>query len=77
MRQKSFDTEIKAEMTKRNIGVGVQWPQQIREARKALHPLAKEAESRREKTRMVGNKLYINNELRHKYVNGNVINIRQ
>ena len=61
VRQKSFDTEIKAEMTKRNIGVGVQWPQQIREARKALHPLAKEAESRREKTRMVGNKLYINN----------------
>ncbi|KAH3858812.1 hypothetical protein DPMN_101450 [Dreissena polymorpha] len=64
-------------MAKRNIGVGVQWPQQIREARKALHPLAKEAESRREKTRMVGNKLFINNELRHKYVNGNVINIRQ
>jgi hypothetical protein len=54
-------------------GVGIQQPGPIREARKALQPAANEAQDNRQTTRIVGNKLFVNNILKKKYVDGKVI----
>lgn len=54
-------------------GVGVQQPLSIREARKALLPFATEAQKEQISTPIVGNKLFINNVLKKKFIDGNVV----
>jgi hypothetical protein len=73
IRQKSFDDAIKEKMKHLRQGVGIQQPGPIREARKALQPAAKEAQDNRQTTRIIGNKLFVNNILKKKYVDGKVI----
>jgi hypothetical protein len=73
IRQKSFDDAIKEKMKHLRQGVGIQQPGPIREARKALQPAANEAQDNRQTTRIVGNKLFVNNILKKKYVDGKVI----
>ncbi|KAH3729138.1 hypothetical protein DPMN_055101 [Dreissena polymorpha] len=57
------------------MGVGIQRPQLHREARQALFPHSKEAEAQHERVRIVGNKMFVNNVARKKFVNGRVVDI--
>ncbi|KAH3716777.1 hypothetical protein DPMN_059506 [Dreissena polymorpha] len=70
VRRKSFDTVIKAEMESASNG-----PNKSERLEKLCIPSPRKRNPEGEKARMAGDKLYINNELRHKYVDGNVINI--
>ena len=72
VRMKSRDTTIKTALNGSNLGVGVQQPQQYREARKALSDYAKTEEERGNKARIVGNKLFVNNKMTKKFVDGSV-----
>jgi hypothetical protein len=73
IRVKSYDIDIKEKMKVLRQGVGVQQPLPIREARKALLPFAAEAQKERKSTRIVGNKLFVNNVLKKKFIDGNVV----
>lgn len=72
VRQKSYEEEIKEKLKQLKQGVGTQQPQQYRDARKALSECAKTEEELGKKTRIVGNKLYVNNSLKKKYVDGKI-----
>ena len=72
VRQKSYEDPIKKSLKDSNLGVGIQSPQQYREARKALFEHGKREENRGNRTRIVGNKLYVNNKITKTYNNGNV-----
>ena len=60
VRVMSYEDAIRATLRGSNQGVGTQSPQQYREARKALHEYAKRKEDRGQRTRIIGNKLYVN-----------------
>ena len=72
VRVKSRNEAVKMRLRESNQGIGVQQPQQYREARRALFEQAKREEERGKRTRIVGNKLYVNNRVAKKYVNGSV-----
>ena len=58
VRQASYD---KAEdLKKENLGVGIQWPQQIREARKALYPIMQQEKNNGKTVKLVKDKLFVN-----------------
>ena len=58
VRQKSYDY---AQVLKgANIGIGMQWPQQVRETRKALYPIMQREKSNGKTVKMVRDKLFIN-----------------
>ena len=42
------------------MGVGVQWPQQVRETRKSLYPVKQKEKQKGKNVKMVRDKLYIN-----------------
>jgi len=46
-----------------DLGVGAQFPKEIREARKLLYPVMKREERKGNTVRLAGDKLYINNRL--------------
>ena len=72
IRVRSYDEDIKRKLNDARQGVGIQTPFQVREARKALFPLAKEEEQKGNRVRINGNKLLVNNIIKMKYVNGRV-----
>ncbi|XP_052806337.1 uncharacterized protein LOC128241093 [Mya arenaria] len=72
IRQKSYDEGVKKQLKEARQGVGVQRPQQTRDARKALFDIIKAEESNGKTTRLAGNKLYVNGNLFKTYVNGKV-----
>ena len=58
VRQASYD---KAGALKgANIGIGIQWPQQVREARKTLYPIMQQEKSKGNTVKMVRDKLFVN-----------------
>ena len=73
VRKKSLEENTKRLLQNSNCGIGVQSPRQYREARKALSDHAKREEDRGNKSRIIGNKLFINNRPLKKYINGKVI----
>ena len=72
VRQKSTDPTIKSVLKDHNLGIGVQTPQEFRDAKKAFYPLCKEEQDRGNSTRVTGNKMYVNNILRKKFVDGKI-----
>ena len=47
------------ELKNHNLGVGIQWPQQIRDARKALYPIMQQAKNNGRTVKLVKDKLFI------------------
>lgn len=72
VRLKSHEDAIKTSLRGSNLGVGIQSPQQYRDARKAFAEHVKREEERGQRARVIGNKLYVNNRVVKKYVNGSV-----
>jgi len=72
VREKSYDDNVKRRLKEIGQGVGIQWPQQVREARKAFFPIIKEERNKGNTVHTNGNKLYVNNTLTKKYINGKV-----
>ena len=66
----------KQNLRDRKQGIGQQQPQQLREARKALMPFAKQARDDGQSYRIKGNKLFINNSLKKKYIDGKVVDLQ-
>ena len=61
VKQRSYD---RAETLKQaNLGIGMQWPQHVREARKALYPIMIQEKQKGNDVRMSRDKLYINGAL--------------
>ena len=61
VRQKYTDPSVKCALKDLNIGIGVQTPQEYRDAKKAL---CKEEQDRGNSPRVFGNKMYINDNLK-------------
>lgn len=58
VRQASYDH---AQVLKgANIGIGVQWPQQVREARKSLYPIMQQERNKGNTMKLVKDKLFVN-----------------
>ena len=58
VRQASYDH---AQVLKgANIGIGVQWPQQVREARKSLYPIMQQERNKGNTVKLVKDKLFVN-----------------
>ncbi|XP_052778493.1 uncharacterized protein LOC128215930 [Mya arenaria] len=60
VRLKSLEKTIKDALKSSGHGIGVQSPQEYRDARKAFYPIVKDAEEHGNTARITGNKLYIN-----------------
>lgn len=73
IRIKTIEEETRSKLKDKRLGVGIQTPPELREARKALYPASKQEQDRGNRTRIVGNKLYVNNVLKKKFVDGNII----
>ena len=59
VRQKAFETN---ETLKRsNLGIGQQWPAEVRETRKALYPIMQRKKAQGKEVRLVKDKLFVNN----------------
>jgi hypothetical protein len=72
VRLKSLQTDIKQSLKNNGHGVGIQSPQEYRDARKAFKPLIDEAEQHNQTTRITGNKLFINKKLVKCFVDGKI-----
>lgn len=77
VRVTSHDQEIKKKLKVSKQGVGVQQPLQYRDARKILQENADEEEKKGHKTKIIGNKLLVDNKPFQRYINGKVQNWRQ
>ena len=73
VRLKSYDADVKRKLREANLGVGIQRPQQSRDARRAMADIIKAEEEKRRKVRQNGNKLYIDDKLFKVYCDGKVI----
>jgi hypothetical protein len=69
---KSYKEDIKKLLNDSKMGIGVQMPQEYRDARRALSDSAKDEANLGKNTRIVGNKLYVDNKLTKKFINGKV-----
>ena len=58
VRQKSYD--FSEDLKNANLGVGMQWPQQIREARKTLYPIMQREKNNGKTVKLVRDKLFVN-----------------
>ena len=72
VREKSYEENVKKNLKDASQGVGIQQPEQMREARKALYPIMKAAVSKNNPVRLVFNKLFVNNKLFKIFSNGSV-----
>ena len=61
VRNKSFERETSDRLRRENLGVGVQWPKQVREARRELRPIMIQEKERGKSVRFVKDKLFVNN----------------
>ena len=57
VKSKSYDRS--EQLKQANLGIGMQWPQQIRDARKALYPIMQKEKQNGKHVRMARDKLYI------------------
>lgn len=48
------------ELKDAKMGIGVQWPQQVREARKALYPIMQQEKTKGNTVKLVKDKLFVN-----------------
>lgn len=71
VRQKSYEEDFKNKLKAKKQGVGTQSPQQYREARKVFSDYIKE-QKLEESARIVGNKLYVNNKVTKRYIDGKI-----
>ena len=60
---KSKSYERAENLKQANEGIGTQWPQQVREARKVLYPVMKQAKRDGKEVKLVRDKLYIDGTL--------------
>ena len=60
---KSRSYERANELKQANKGIGMQWPQQVREARKALYPVMQQEKQNGKNVKLVRDKLYIDGTL--------------
>lgn len=60
---KSRSYERANELKQANKGIGMQWPQQVREARKALYPVMQQQKQNGKNVKLVRDKLYIDGTL--------------
>ena len=74
IRFKSYEEDTKKALKEKKLGVGIQTPQPYREARKAFNDFIDKEKINVKTTRINGTKLYINNTLQNKFVNGKVLN---
>lgn len=58
VRQASYDNA--SDLKKENLGIGIQWPQQVREARKTLYPIMQQEKNKGNTVKLVRDKLYVN-----------------
>lgn len=58
VRKRSYDHNDALKQA--NLGIGMQWPQQVREARKSLYPVMQREKQNGNNVRMVRDKLFIN-----------------
>lgn len=58
VRKRSYDCSDALKQA--NLGIGMQWPQQVREARKSLYPVMQREKQNGKEVRMVRDKLFIN-----------------
>jgi len=72
IRKKAYEDDTRQKLKDNNQGVGIQWPKQARDARKAFYTFTKEEEGKGKRVRISGNKLFVNNVLKKKYVDGKV-----
>ena len=72
VRNQSYDDTIKKVLKDAGLGIGIQRPEQMREARKALYPIMKSEENKNNSVKLVSNKLFVNNKLYKIYVDGTV-----
>ena len=57
VRQKSYD--FSEDLKKAKLGVGMQWPQQVREARKTLYPIMQREKNNGKTVKLVRDKLFV------------------
>ena len=72
VRNQSYDDTIKKVLKDAGLGIGIQRPEQMREARKVLYPIMKSEENKNNSVKLVSNKLFVNNKLYKIYVDGTV-----
>ena len=65
VRNKSF--ELKDKLKAENVGVGAQWPKQMRDTRKALYDVMQQEKNKGHTVKLVKDKLFVNG---HLYVSG-------
>ncbi|XP_060562431.1 uncharacterized protein LOC132722044 [Ruditapes philippinarum] len=73
VRQKSYEHDIKINLKAQQQGIGIQTPQPYREARKAFTDFIASENIDEGTARISGTKLYINNKISKKYVNGKIV----
>ena len=71
IRMKSFEVHIKKKLDQINKGISPQLPQPLRESQKSS--TANTAKDKGHLTRIYNNKLYIDNVLKKKYIDGKVV----
>ena len=58
VRQASYNHS--ASLKAANLGIGIQWPQQVRDARKTLYPIMQQEKNKGNTAKMVKDKLFVN-----------------
>ena len=59
VRQKAFENNDA--LKRANLGIGQQWPSEVRETRKALYPIMQREKAQGKEVRLVKDKLFVNN----------------
>jgi hypothetical protein len=72
VRIKSYDETIKNKLKELKQGIGVQSPQMYRDARKILMENAADERKKGHATKIIGNKLLLNNKPFQRFINGKV-----
>lgn len=76
VRTKSIEKPIKEKLRGLNLGIGVQQPQEYRDARKAFRPIIEREQQLGNRVSTVGNKLYVNNVCTRKFIDGQVCEVQ-
>ena len=63
VRQKTFETGMSEKLKELKLGIGVQWPKQVKDARKELRPIMLREKERGRSVRFVRDRLYVDNQL--------------
>ena len=63
VRKLSFEAEKQQTLKQQNIGIGVQLPKEVREARKPLYDVMRQAKNSGKDARFVGKDLQVNGQI--------------